>query len=115
MEHDNERQKDHYDGQRKRMVEEQIRQRGITAERVLAAMGEVPRHLFVPAESREMAYMDRPLPIGDRQTISQPFIVAMMVAAMELAGSERVLDVGGGSGYSSAIISRLAREVFYRA
>jgi len=96
---------------RRRMVEEQIRRRGIRDERVLSVMGEVPRHLFLPKEIRQRAYADEPLPIGEGQTISQPFIVAEMTAALRLSGTEKVLEVGTGSGYQTAILSRLCREV----
>jgi protein-L-isoaspartate(D-aspartate) O-methyltransferase len=88
----------------------QIR-REIRDERVLEAMGKVPRELFVPAESRHLAYEDRPLPIGLGQTISQPFIVALMTMALELRGGERVLEVGTGSGYQAAILAHLAGQV----
>jgi len=93
------------------MVEEQIRRRGVRDERVLSVMGEVPRHLFLPKEIRQRAYADEPLPIGEGQTISQPFIVAEMTAALRLSGTEKVLEVGTGSGYQTAILSRLCREV----
>jgi len=96
---------------RRRMVEEQIRRRGVRDERVLSVMGEVPRHLFVPKEIRQRAYADEPLPIGEGQTISQPFIVAEMTAALRLSGTEKVLEVGTGSGYQTTILSRLCREV----
>jgi len=96
---------------RRRMVEEQIRRRGVRDERVLSVMGEVPRHLFLPKEIRQRAYADEPLPIGEGQTISQPFIVAEMTAALRLSGTEKVLEVGTGSGYQTAILSRLCREV----
>jgi len=96
---------------RRRMVEEQIRRRGIRDERVLSAMEEVPRHLFVPEEIRHRAYGDEPLPIGEGQTISQPYIVAEMTAALRLSGTEKVLEIGTGSGYQTAILSRLCREV----
>jgi protein-L-isoaspartate(D-aspartate) O-methyltransferase len=96
---------------RRRMVEEQIRRRGVRDERVLSVMGEVPRHLFIPKEIRQRAYADEPLPIGEGQTISQPFIVAEMTAALRLSGTEKVLEVGTGSGYQTAILSRLCREV----
>jgi protein-L-isoaspartate(D-aspartate) O-methyltransferase len=97
--------------QRTRMVEEQLRRRGIHDERVLAAMGEVPREAFVPTRLRHRAYADGALPIAERQTISQPWIVAAICQAMELAGSERVLEVGTGSGYSACVLSLLAAEV----
>jgi protein-L-isoaspartate(D-aspartate) O-methyltransferase len=96
---------------RRRMVQEQIRARGVRDGRVLSAMEEVPRHLFVPPGLRDAAYEDGPLPIGDGQTISQPFIVAEMTQALRLEGTERVLEVGTGSGYQTAILSRLCREV----
>jgi protein-L-isoaspartate(D-aspartate) O-methyltransferase len=93
------------------MVEEQIRRRGVRDERVLSAMEEVPRHLFVPVELRRLAYADEPLPIGEGQTISQPYIVAEMTAALRLTGTEKVLEIGTGSGYQTAILARLCREV----
>jgi protein-L-isoaspartate(D-aspartate) O-methyltransferase len=94
------------------MVERQLRRRGIGDERVLAAMGGVPRELFVPSHVQGRAYADCALPIGEGQTISQPWIVAAICQAMELSGSERVLEVGTGSGYSAAVLSQLAAEVF---
>jgi protein-L-isoaspartate(D-aspartate) O-methyltransferase len=97
--------------QRHRMVEEQLRQRGIDNERVLAAFEELPRHLFVPPELRRQAYDDHPLPIGFGQTISQAYVVAFTVQALRLTGSERVLDVGTGSGYQAAVLAQLAGEV----
>jgi protein-L-isoaspartate(D-aspartate) O-methyltransferase len=97
---------------RREMVERQLRKRGIHGERVLSAMLAVPRHIFVPAESLEEAYSDRPLEIGEQQTISQPFMVAFMAEALELTGGEKLLDVGAGSGYSAAVHSRLAARVF---
>jgi len=97
--------------QRRAMVEQQLRARGIREERILAAMTEVPRHQFVPADFVESAYSDQPLAIGHAQTISQPYMVAAMTEALELAGTERVLEVGAGSGYQAAILGRLAREV----
>ncbi len=93
------------------MVERQLRGRGIVDERVLAAMGEAPRQAFVPARLRHRAYADSALPIGERQTISQPWIVAAICQALELTGSERVLEVGTGSGYSACVLSLLAAEV----
>ncbi len=94
------------------MVRTQLARRGIHDERVLHAMGTVPRHLFVPKEVRAQAYEDRALPIADGQTISQPFIVALMAQTLRLEGYERVLDVGTGSGYAAAVLSRLATEVY---
>ena len=92
------------------MVERQLRRRGISDERVLAAMGEVPREMFVPERYRGRAYADSALPIGEGQTISQPWIVAAISQALALSGSERVLEIGSGSGYSAAVLSRLAAE-----
>ena len=92
------------------MVERQLRRRGIEDERVLAAMGAVPRERFVPPRERRRAYRDGALPIGSGQTISQPWIVAAMAQALELEGDERVLEVGTGSGYSAAVLSLLCRE-----
>jgi protein-L-isoaspartate(D-aspartate) O-methyltransferase len=97
--------------QRARMVERQLRRRGIGDERVLAAMGEVPREAFVSPSLRHRAYADSALPIAERQTISQPWIVAAICQAMELRGGERVLEVGTGSGYSACVLSLLAAEV----
>lgn len=97
---------------REEMVEQQIRRRGIGSARVLEAMRRVPRHEFVPADMQESAYEDRPLPIGEGQTISQPYMVASMTAALELEGAERVLEIGTGSGYQAAVLSCLAAEVF---
>jgi protein-L-isoaspartate(D-aspartate) O-methyltransferase len=96
---------------RRLMVERQLRQRGISDERVLEAMGRVPRELFVSESVRELAYEDGALPIGFGQTISQPFIVATICMLLELSGDERVLDVGTGSGYQAAVLAELAREV----
>jgi protein-L-isoaspartate(D-aspartate) O-methyltransferase len=97
--------------ERTRMVERQLRRRGIEDERVLAAMGRVPRELFVPRELRESAYADAALPIGGGQTISQPYMVALICQQLALGGSERVLDVGTGSGYQAAVLAELAGEV----
>ncbi|MFN2431596.1 MAG: protein-L-isoaspartate(D-aspartate) O-methyltransferase [Gemmatimonadota bacterium] len=97
---------------RQRMVEEQIRRRGIRDPRVLAALARVPRHRFVPEEVLDLAYDDRPLPIGKEQTISQPYIVAYMTDALELAPADRVLEIGLGSGYQAAVLAELAAEVF---
>jgi protein-L-isoaspartate(D-aspartate) O-methyltransferase len=94
------------------MVEMQLRRRGIRDERVLEAMEEVPRHEFVEAQDVDHAYADHPLPIGRGQTISQPYIVAQMLQALELKGYERVLEVGTGSGYQAAILGRLAARVY---
>jgi protein-L-isoaspartate(D-aspartate) O-methyltransferase len=97
--------------ERHRMVVEQISARGLTDPRLLAAFESVPRHLFVPEESRSAAYEDHPLEIGFAQTISQPYAVALMTSLLELNGDERVLEVGTGSGYQAAILSRMAGEV----
>jgi protein-L-isoaspartate(D-aspartate) O-methyltransferase len=96
---------------RERMVTEQLRRQGIDAPRVIAAMREVQRHLFVPRLLRGRAYLPCALPIGYGQTISRPFTVALMTALLELRGHERVLEIGTGSGYQSAILSRLTAEV----
>jgi protein-L-isoaspartate(D-aspartate) O-methyltransferase len=93
------------------MVERQLRRRGIADERVLAAMAEVPRERFVAERLGRRAYADSALPIGDQQTISQPWVVAAICEALELTGVERVLEIGTGSGYSTAILTRLAAEV----
>src|SRR3989475_2091353 len=94
------------------MIEKQLRGRGINDAAVLAAMASVPRHEFVPEEVRSHAYDDLPLPIGGGQTISQPYIVAAMTAALHLQPADRVLEIGTGCGYQAALLSRLAREVF---
>jgi protein-L-isoaspartate(D-aspartate) O-methyltransferase len=98
--------------QRARMVERQLKARGIGNSHVLQAMGEVPRERFVPERLREFAYEDGPLPIGEEQTISQPYIVALMIEAADLSPGDRVLEVGAGSGYAAAVMSRIAGEVF---
>jgi protein-L-isoaspartate(D-aspartate) O-methyltransferase len=97
--------------QRRGMVQEQIRDRGIQDPRVLDAMLRVPRHQFVSEDFVAGAYADQPLPIGEGQTISQPYMVAAMTQALELAGDERVLEIGTGSGYQAAVLAVLAREV----
>jgi protein-L-isoaspartate(D-aspartate) O-methyltransferase len=96
---------------RRRMVESQLRQRGIQDQRVLDAMLRVPRHEFVPEAYRRQAYEDHPLPIGEGQTISQPYIVASMLEALELASSDKVLEIGTGSGYVTALLAELAARV----
>jgi protein-L-isoaspartate(D-aspartate) O-methyltransferase len=93
------------------MVQKQLIARGIKDERVLEAMMEVPRHLFVPPERRDQAYADRPVALAHGQTISQPYVVALMTSALKLAGDEKVLEIGTGSGYQSAILGRLASRV----
>lgn len=97
---------------RERMVREQIAPRRITDNRVLDALREVPRHRFVPADLQHLAYADAPLPIGHRQTISQPYIVALMTSLLELKKSDKVLEVGTGSGYQAAILAQIADQVF---
>ena len=94
------------------MINEQLKSRDIRDRDVLKAMAEVPRHLFVPGEYREFAYDDSPLPIGEAQTISQPYIVAFMTQAARLKPGDRVLEIGTGSGYQAAILSRLVKEVY---
>jgi len=101
-----------YRGERAKMVEWQIAQRGITDPRVLAALTSVPREAFVSQELASFAYDDAPLPIGDGQTISQPYIVAFTAEALQLSADDRVLDIGTGSGYAAAVLSRLGREVY---
>ncbi len=101
-----------FEFQRLRMVREQIEARGIRDEQVLTALRSVPRHCFVPPRLAPEAYRDSPLPIGADQTISQPYIVALMSELLGLSGSERVLEVGAGCGYQTAVLARLAREVF---
>ena len=103
---------DRYRKQRIRMVDSQIRSRGITDPRVLKAMETVPRHLFVDEGLMDQAYNDSPLPIGEGQTISQPYIVALMTEALGLTGKERVLEIGTGSGYQTAVLAELAERVF---
>jgi protein-L-isoaspartate(D-aspartate) O-methyltransferase len=100
-----------FEGARRDMVARQIRERGIRSARVLAAMEAVPRHLFVPLESVPDAYSDEALPVGEGQTISQPYMVAAGAEALTLEGHERVLEVGAGTGYQAAVLSLLAREV----
>jgi len=102
---------DEFAAARRAMVEGQIRKRGVSSPRVLEAMLSVPRHEFVPAEFQSDAYADKPLPIGEGQTISQPYIVGAMTEALELTGVERVLEIGAGSGYQAAVLSLLASEV----
>ncbi len=101
-----------YQVKRDRMVEQQIASKGIQDERVLAAMRIVPRHLFLPEEARPYAYVDSPVKIGSGQTISQPYIVALMTELLAVAPDHQVLDVGTGSGYQAAILGELAAEVY---
>ena len=107
-----------FEAARRAMIETQIERRGVRDAHVLNAMRAVPRHAFVPADLRSQAYEDAPLPIGAGQTISQPYMVAAMTAALKLLGNERVMEVGAGSGYQAAVLSILCREVVtleYRA
>ena len=97
---------------RKEMVSTQIRLRGVSNKDVLSAMIEVPRHRFVPKKLVSQAYEDHPIPIGQGQTISQPYVVALMTESLKLKGDERVLEIGTGSGYQAAILSRVAKEVY---
>jgi protein-L-isoaspartate(D-aspartate) O-methyltransferase len=105
-------EKKEYAAQREQMIEKQLRRRGIQDAAVLAAMAQVPRHEFVSEDVRAHAYDDLPLPIGSGQTISQPYIVAAMTAALRLQPGDRVLEIGTGCGYHAAVLSRLAKEVF---
>ena len=97
---------------RRAMIEEQIKARGVTTERVLDAIGRVPRERFVPAAQAARAYDDTPLPIGEGQTISQPYIVAYMTDVLDVRSSHKVLEIGTGSGYQAAVLGELAREVY---
>ena len=97
---------------RRRMVDEQIRARGVRSRRVLDAMTRVPRHLFVPLDSRARAYEDTPLPIGQGQTVSQPYIVAYMTEELDLSADHRVLEIGTGSGYQAAVLGELVKQVW---
>ncbi|PIU02192.1 protein-L-isoaspartate O-methyltransferase [Candidatus Shapirobacteria bacterium CG09_land_8_20_14_0_10_49_15] len=100
-----------YNQWRTMMVEQQLKARGITDKKILKVMGEIPREKFVPVQLRDQAYNDYPLAIGFGQTISQPYVVALMCQLLELKGDEKVLDVGTGSGYQAAVLSRLAKQV----
>ncbi|MGD8847591.1 MAG: protein-L-isoaspartate(D-aspartate) O-methyltransferase [Desulfobacteraceae bacterium] len=101
-----------YDRLRQEMVEKQIKARGITDARVLAALETVPRHLFVSEALMDQAYSDFPLPIGEQQTISQPYIVAEMTQSLQLSPDDRVLEIGTGSGYQAAILSKIVYRVY---
>ncbi|HXM63638.1 MAG TPA: protein-L-isoaspartate(D-aspartate) O-methyltransferase [Terriglobales bacterium] len=107
-----ETQIDVFAAERRSMVESQLRARGIRDERVLAAMSRVPRHEFVSADYRDQVYEDHPIPIGEGQTISQPYIVAIMLQALALDLSDVVLEVGTGSGYLTALLAELTRQVY---
>lgn len=98
--------------QRKQMVKEQLKKRDIVDKKVLKVMGQVPREEFIPPTNKELAYTDQPLSIGQGQTISQPYIVALMTQLLELKGQEKVLEIGTGSGYQAAILSCLVREAY---
>lgn len=100
-----------YSSLRRQMVDSQLRQRGIAAERLLAAMERVPRHEFAPERYRDQAYEDHPLPIGEGQTISQPYIVAIMLDALKLSPTDKVLEIGTGSGYVTALLAELTAHV----
>ena len=104
--------KDTFEADRRKMVDEQLRPRGIGDEKILSAFREIPRHLFVDKKEKDKAYSDHPLPIGYDQTISQPYMVATMTSHLNLTGKERVLEIGTGSGYQAAILSLLAGEVY---
>ena len=108
---ESERDDGRYGRERDRMVEEQLAARGVTDPHVLSVLRRVPRHRFVQEALRDQAYGDHPLPIGEEQTISQPFIVGLMTALLELTGREKVLEVGSGSGYQTAVLAELARRV----
>jgi protein-L-isoaspartate(D-aspartate) O-methyltransferase len=103
---------DGYEALRRTMVEKQVRQRGITRPDVLAAMEQVPRHLFVPESLRDEAYNDQPLALGPGRTIYQPYMVALMTNLLDLKRGAKVLEVGTGTGYQAAVLSRVAREVY---
>jgi protein-L-isoaspartate(D-aspartate) O-methyltransferase len=103
---------DQYSTMRQRMVEDDLRGRGIRDARVLKVMGEVPRHLFVDKREMDQAYADHPLPIGEGQTISQPYVVALMTEALKLKPADRVLEIGTGSGYQAAVLAGIVREVY---
>ena len=101
-----------YEDIRRQMVERQIISRGIEDDRVLEAMLKVPRHVFVSSGMQNLAYSDQPLPVGEEQTISQPYMVALMTELLRLSGDEKVLEIGTGSGYQTAILAELAGEVY---
>lgn len=103
---------DPYALKRQQMVQNDIRGRDVRESKVLSAMGNVPRHLFVPHGYRDQAYEDHPLPIGEGQTISQPYVVALMTEALKLKGGDRVLEIGTGSGYQAAVLAEIVREVY---
>jgi protein-L-isoaspartate(D-aspartate) O-methyltransferase len=104
--------KKNFEKQREKMVDVQLKARGIKDQKILEAMRKIPRHTFIPENMIAYAYNDEPLPIGEGQTISQPYIVAYMTEALELSGGERVLEVGTGSGYQAAILAEIVRELY---
>ncbi len=104
--------KDKYEALRIEMVRRQVKGRGVSDERVLRAMDRVPRHIFVPEDLKEESYSDYPLPVGEGQTISQPYIVGLMTEHLALKGGERVLEIGTGSGYQTAMLAELAKKVY---
>ncbi len=101
-----------FETERERMVDLQLKARGLADRRLLAAFRKVPRHAFLPPELQRDAYADHPLPIGSGQTISQPYMIALMISRLKLQGHERVLEIGSGSGYQTAILAELALEVY---
>jgi protein-L-isoaspartate(D-aspartate) O-methyltransferase len=103
---------DPYQAKRSAMIETDLKGRGIKDARVLKVMAEVPRHLFVGERQRDQAYADHPLPIGEGQTISQPYVVALMTEALKLKSSDRVLEIGTGSGYQAAVLAGMVRAVY---
>lgn len=107
-----ENQNDRFEQMRHKMVEYQIKARGIQDTRVLEVLGKIPRHLFVPENLKDQAYNDEPLPIGSGQTISQPYIVAYMTEQLQLEGAEKVLEIGTGSGYQAAVLAELVQRVY---
>ena len=103
---------DTFEALRQAMVEQQVRQRGVTQPEVLAAMAQVPRHMFVPGALRSQAYSDQPLVVGQGRTVYTPYVVALMTSLLDLDRGDKVLEVGTGTGYHAAILSRIAREVY---
>jgi len=101
-----------FEEKRENMVQNQLRARGVKDRKVLDVMRKIPRHEFVPGNMKSYAYQDEPLPIGEGQTISQPYIVAYMTEVLNLKGDEKVLEIGTGSGYQAAILAELVKEVF---